>query len=241
MVFSAEQISLIIPIATLVLISSTARFIHFKLFEKHFHITFAGAPVRTLMYFSLWSVFVILLFPNQVQELFKDVTATYYMLLAFVMLVVFPEIYHSTRKKNGSPQWLLAFSPAQGMLTLGERYILAKIADVVFQQLVAGVMILILYNAGVSYPAIVGIFIALFAAAHVYIFHTSGMFWGLYYITYATLGGFAFTFLILFMPAGIVYSILIHMLFYVISGVLFAKLPRPNRKTHYELNGTKYI
>ncbi len=180
----------------------------------------------------------MLLFPEQTRALFAHATPAHYLLLTFVMLVVFPGIYHTTRKQNGAPEWLLAFSPEQGMLTLGERYIIAKIGDVVFQQLIAGVMILLLAGAGVSYPAIVGTFVGLFAAAHLYLFRTSGVFWGIYYTTYAALGGFAFTFLITFVPAGIIYTIALHMLFYVLSGILFAKLPRPSKAVHHEFFGT---
>ncbi len=241
MTFVTTHVFLFVSVGALILLSSVARTVHLKLFERHFHLTFADAPVRSLLYFSAWSVIVILIFPAQVRELFIQVTPTYYLLLIFIMFVVFPGIFHTTRKREGSPQWLLAFFPAQGILTLGERYILAKIADVVFQQLIAGVMILILFQAGVSYPAIVGIFIVLFASAHLYIFRTSGMFWGIYYTTYAALGGFVFTFLILFVPAGIMYAILIHMLFYVISGVLFASLPRPHKSLYHDISGTEPV
>lgn len=226
-----------LPVVGLALISSTARTIHVQFFEKHFHLDFADAPVYSLLYFSAWSVVVAVLFPLQVRALFAYVTPVHYMALAFLMLVVFPALYHTTRERDGNPEWLLALFPGQGMLTLGERYILAKIADVVFQQLIAGVMILTLAAEGVSYPAIVLVFVGLFAAAHLYIFKTSGAFWGLYYTTYAALGGFAFTFLILFVSTGIVYTILIHMLFYVLSGVLFAKLPRPGKAVYHELVG----
>lgn len=235
MAFVTTHIFLFVSVGILILLSSVARTIHAKLFEKHFNLTFADAPVRSLLYFSAWSLVVILIFPVQVRELFAHVTPTYYLLLTFVMVVIFPTIYHITRKREGSPKWLFDLAPLQGMLTLGERYILAKIGDVVFQQLIVGIMILVLFNAGISYPAIVGIFIVLFASAHLYIFRTSGMFWGIYYTTYAALGGFVFTFLILFVSAGIMYSILIHMLFYVISGVLFAELPRPHKSLRHDI------
>lgn len=241
MTFFLTHVFFFASVVTLILLSSIARTLHLKLFERHFHLTFADAPVRSLLYFSAWSVAVILIFPAQVQELFMQVTPTYYFLLTFIMLIVFPGIFHTTRKREGSPKWLLAFFPAQGILTLGERYILAKIADVVFQQLIAGVMILVLFHAGISYQAIVGIFIILFASAHLYIFRTSGMFWGIYYTTYAALGGFVFTFLILFVPAGIMYAIFIHMLFYVMSGVLFASLPRPHKSLYHDISGTEPV
>ena len=226
-----------LTIVLLAVISTTARLIHVSLFEKHFKITFADAPVRSLFYFGTWSFVVWFLYPGQIRILFAHVTIVDYIAMALMMLVFFPWLYHATRKKDGNPQWLLSFFPGQGMLTLGERYILAKIADVIFQQLIAGVMILTLVGAGVQYPVIVIVFVTLFALAHVYLFKTSGMFWGIYYTTYAALGAFAFTFFIIFIPNGITYAILFHMLFYVLSGVLFAKLPRPSREVYHDLSG----
>ncbi|MFA5996336.1 MAG: hypothetical protein WC790_01280 [Candidatus Paceibacterota bacterium] len=233
-----EMASLLIPIGGLVLISAVARTIHFELFEKYFKLTFADAPVWSLFYFGIWTALVALLFPAQAQALFADVSILGYLVLAFMLIVVFPMLYRALRERDGSPEWLIALYPDEGMLTLGERYILAKIADVAFQQLISGILILTLSTAGVSYPAIVGVFIGLFAAAHLYIFRTDGLLWGLHYTTYAALGGFAFPFLILFVPGGIVYAILIHMFFYVFSGIFFAKLPRPSTTIAHEFSGT---
>lgn len=224
-------------VVVLGIISTAARMIHTFLFEKHFRLTFEDAPVRSLLYFIAWSLVVLILFPTQTALLFAHVSTSDYLVMTFVMVVVFPWLYHHTRKRSGNPQWLLDLFPGQGMLSLGERYILAKIADVIFQQLIAGAMILSLAAANVPYPTIVLVFVALFAGAHLYLFETSGIFWGIYYTTYAALGGFAFTFLILFVQNGILYTIIIHMLFYVLSGVLFAKLPRPSKQVYHELTG----
>ena len=232
-----DTLPLLIPVGGLILISATARAVHFELFEKYFKLTFANAPVWSLFYFSAWAALVARLFPAQIAALFAGVSSLGYLALAFMLLVVFPALYHAMRKNSGSPEWLAAIYPGEGMLTLGERYILAKIADVVFQQFIAGVLILVLSAGGVSYPAIVGVFIGLFAAAHLYIFSTDGLLWGLYYTTYAALAGFAFPFLILFVPGGIMYAILIHMLFYVLSGIFFAKLPRPGAAIAREFSG----
>ncbi|HUY62252.1 MAG TPA: hypothetical protein VMV50_00445 [Candidatus Paceibacterota bacterium] len=236
---SPAAMSLLVPVILLVLISSGARAIHFELFERYFKLTFANAPVWSLFYFSAWSALIIVLFPAQVGTLFASVSFVGYMTVTFLLLAVFPALYHGVRTQEGEPVWLAHLFPTQGMLTLGERYILAKIADVVFQQLVAGAVILTLAGGGVPYPAVVGVFVALFAAAHLYIFRTDGLMWGLYYMMYATLGGFAFPFLILFIPGGILYAITLHMLFYVLSGIFFATLPRPGKAVQRELIGAE--
>ena len=233
-----EIISFLTPIVVLVLISATARTVHFGLFEKYFKLTFADAPVWSLFYFSAWAALVALLFPTEIQALFSSISLLGYLALTFMLLLAFPALYRAMRTREGAPAWLAALYPGEGMLTLGERYILAKIADVVFQQFIAGALILTLSMGGVSYPAIVGVFVLLFASAHLYIFRTDGLLWGLYYTTYAALSGFAFPFLILFVQGGIAYAILVHMLFYVISGIFFAKLPRPSGAITREFSGT---
>lgn len=236
-ILTPDIVSLLVPIGGLVLISAAARAIHFELFEKYFKLTFADAPVWSLLYFSAWALLVALFFPAEIRLLFADVSSLGYLALAFMLLVVFPALYRAIRTTDGSPEWLASLYPGQGMLTLGGRYILAKIGDVAFQQFIAGALILTLSANGVSYPVIVGIFVALFALAHFYIFRTDGLLWGLYYTTYAALSGFAFPFLILFVPGGIAYAILIHMLFYVLSGIFFAELPRPSAAISREFNG----
>ena len=220
---------LILPVVILVLLSSIARTIHFQLFDKYFKLSFADAPVWSFFYFSAWALLAALLFPSEVAELFSQVSILGYIALVFFLVVVSPILYRMARTQSGRPEWLATLFPDEGMLTLSERYILAKDADVIFQQFVVGAMILVLARGGVPYPAVVGVFVALFAAAHLYIFRTDGLAWGLYYTTYAALAGFAFPFLILFVPEGIVYAIMIHMLFYVLSGIFFAALPRPGK------------
>jgi hypothetical protein len=229
--------ALITSVVMLVLLSSAARTIHFQLFEKYFKLSFADAPVWSLFYFSAWTIVTWALFPNEISELFASVSALGYIALTFFLVVVSPALYHALRTRDGRPEWLAAAYPTQGMLTLGERYILAKVADVTFQQFIAGAMILVLAQGGVSYPAIVGVFVALFAAAHLYIFRTDGIAWGLYYTTYAAMAGFAFPFLILFVPGGIAYAIIVHMLFYLLSGAFFATLPRPGKAITQEFTG----
>ncbi|HET8581302.1 MAG TPA: hypothetical protein VFL98_02440 [Candidatus Paceibacterota bacterium] len=227
-----------LPVLALAAISCIARVIHYRYFEVYFKLTFADAPVWSLLYFGAWTGVVWLAFPGEMSALFGTISITGYVLLTFCLLGVFPFMYHVMRKRFGSPKWLAELFPGQGMLTLEERYIVAKIGDVIFQQSIAGGIVLFLAQAGASYPAIVLTFIVLFAIAHLYIFRTAGFFWGMHYTMYAALAGFAFPFLILFVAGGIGYAIILHMLFYVLSAAYFAKMPHPkNRQVLHDLHG----
>lgn len=223
-----EYSEIVVPMATLVLASCVARYVHYALFERYFKLTFEDAPVWSFFYFSLWTAVVVFSFPEEMSALFGSISFMGYFALVILFLVVFPAVYRGLKAKVGNPEWLAELYPGQGMLSLEERYIFAKIADVVFQQCVAGAMVLTLVGHGLEYPQITVIFLILFTLAHLYLFRTAGFIWGFHYTAYAALGGFAFPFFIIFVPGGIAYALVLHMLFYVLSAAFFAKLPRPN-------------
>ena len=220
----------ILPIALLALISSAARLIHHIYFEEYFKLTFTDAPVWSLFYFGGWTALVFFIFYPQLLVLFGQVSFLGYLLLTFLLLGLFPYLYRVMQSKIGSPKWLAELFPEQGMLSLEERYIVAKVGDVIFQQSITGALIVLLAVDGLSYPQIVFVFVALFALAHLFLFRTAGFFWGMHYTMYAALAGFAFPFLILFVHGGIAYAIILHMLFYVLSAAYFAKMPHPKSK-----------
>lgn len=229
MIIPEAFLAVALPILLLVLISSLARYLHLVYFEHYFKLTFESAPVWNLFYFALWSLVVFVFFPAEIHALFSQISFVGYLFLVVLLLIVFPAVYRSLRTNVGNPAWLAQLFPGQGMLTLEERYIFAKVGDVVFQQFIAGAMLLTLMAHGYEYPQVVIIFLALFTLAHVYLFRTAGFVWGVHYTAYAALSGFAFPFLIIFIPGGIGYAIVLHMLFYVLSAAFFAKLPYPNK------------
>lgn len=214
----------------LMLISSSVRFLHYKYFERYFKLTFESAPVWSLFYFSFWFLVLVFLFPQEIYSLFSQINFLGYLALTAILLVVFPAFFRYMRLSVGNPKWLAEKFPGQGILSLEERYILAKIGDVLFQQGLAGIMLLVLLAHGFEYSETVIIFIALFSLAHIYIFRTAGFVWGIHYTVYAALAGFAFPFLIIFIKGGIGYSIVLHMMFYVFSAAFFAKLPYPSER-----------
>lgn len=227
--------TVISSVVILILISVAARTIHFRYFEEYFKLTFEGAPFWNLFYFGVWALIVFWIFPNELSRLFGDVSFIGYLALVVLLLIIFPAVYRGLRLSVGNPEWLSTLFPGQGMLTLEERYIFAKIGDVVFQQFLAGALLLVLLAQGFTYPQTVIAFFVLFTLAHLYLFRTAGFVWGLHYTAYAALAGFAFPFLIVFIPGGIVYAIVLHMLFYVLTAAFFAKLPYPAKRIRKHL------
>lgn len=221
----------------LVVVAVCIRLVYVLFLQTRLRLTFADAPARSFLYFAFASLVLVVLFPNEVRTLTSEITSLGYLFSLFAVFVLFPLVYRYLRKKMGAPQWLYVSFPTQTMLTLEESYIVAKVGDVLSQQLAGGIFILLLNEAGVAYPIIVFSFIALFLASHVYLFFTSGFIWGLYYSGLALGGAFAIPFLILFVSAGIVWAFLLHMMFYVLAGAFFAKLPRPSSAVCYDILG----
>lgn len=218
-----------IAIAVAIAIAFVIRIGYVTLFKGVFHLTFEHAPGRALAYFLGWSLFISWLYWSYVEVLFSGVTILGWLTLFFLFFVLFPWIFRYLRGKNGKPDWLFELFPTQTMLTLEERYIVAKVGDVFSQQLIAGILVLLFAQTGASYQLTVVIFVALFALSHLYLFFTSGFMWGLHYTTISLAGGFAIPFLILFVSGGIVYALIFHMLFYVFSAAFFASLPKPSK------------
>lgn len=218
-----------VPLIVLILLALAERVVYVRYLQERFQITFVDAPARSLIYFSLWSALVAALYPSEIAVLFSGVGVLGIMASLVVLFVVYPGVFRVLRAQLGAPQWLTALFPNQGLLTLEERYIVAKVGDVVSQQLTAGIMIVLLASSGVSYPMIVFSFVALFGVSHFYLFVTSGFVWGMYYTALAVAGAFAIPFFVVFVSGGIMWAILFHMLFYIFAGVFFAKLPRPSR------------
>lgn len=227
----------VVEIVLLVLVAVAIRTVYVLFLQHKLHLTFADAPARSLVYFSLSSLLLVGLFFDEVVELGADIPLVGYLGLLTLFFVVFPTLYRWLRKKMGAPTWLYKTFPSQSLLTLEESYIVSKVGDVVSQQLAGGIFILLLAGVGVSYELIVFSFIGLFLLSHVYLFFTSGFIWGLYYSGLALGGAFAIPFFILFVPGGIAWSLILHMLFYVLAGAFFAKLPRPTKAVCYDILG----
>lgn len=224
-------------LALLVVVAVAIRTVYVAFLQQRLHVTFADAPARSLLYFALSSTILVALFPDEVRQLFSGVSTLGYFALATLFFVLFPALYRMLRRTVGAPTWLYKTFPSQTLLTLEESYIVSKVGDVVSQQLVGGIFILLLSEAGVSYDVVVFAFMGLFLLSHVYLFFTSGFIWGLYYSGLALGGAFAIPFFVVFVPGGIVWSIILHMLFYVLASTFFAKLPRPTKAVCYDILG----
>jgi hypothetical protein len=194
------------------------------LFNRKLHLTFSQNPALTFLYFIGMGVGVGFLFPAYTIELFFPHSVTSIIVCLAVLFVVNPWVYDRLEKTDKEPDKLAKANPDQQFLLIEDKYLLSKTGDVIFQQIVAGILILLLAKAGVPFETLVPVFAGIFFLSHLHMFMTTRVIWALYFTIFATLGGFVLPFLVLTVEGGIYYAIAIHMLWYVGSGAFFGFL-----------------
>lgn len=189
--------------------------------SRKLHLTFARNPMLTFLYFLAMAGAVALAFPAYATALFGGASILTVLFCLFVLVVVNPWIYHLLKKSHRVPERLAKANPEQQFLLIDEKYLFSKTGDVIFQQVSVGILMLIFVAAGVPFVELVPLFAFIFAALHFHLFFSAKRMWAAYFTICAAAGGFMFPFLILLVPGGIYFAIVIHTLWYVGSGVLF--------------------
>lgn len=189
--------------------------------NRRLHLTFAKNPMLTFVYFLLMAALIILIFPGYAGILFGGASILTLLLCLFVLVVLNPWIYRQLKSSHRIPARLAKANPEQQFLLIDEKYLFSKTGDVIFQQVAVGTLMLIFFGEGIPFEQLVPLFALIFAALHFHLFFSAKKLWAAYFTVCATVAGFMFPFLILLVPGGIYYAIVIHTLWYVGSGVLF--------------------
>lgn len=188
--------------------------------NRRLHLTFAKNPMLTFLYFLLMAALLAVLLPTYAIQLFSAPILIILFLL-FMLVVINPWIYWLLKKEKHIPAKLAKANPEQQFLLIDERYLFSKTGDVIFQQTAVGCLMLIFVSAGVAFSELVPLFAFLFAALHFHLFFSAKKVWAAYFTICAAAAGFMFPYLILLVPGGIYFAIMMHMLWYVGSGALF--------------------
>jgi hypothetical protein len=205
-----------------ILIVNRLTFIY--VFNRRLHLSFSKNPTLTFLYFVFMGLAVAALFWGYTKELFFSSSILSVLVCLVVLTVLNPWIYDRLQALDKEPDRLAKANPDQQFLLIEDKYLLSKTGDVLFQQLVAGILILLLSKAGLPFDVLVPIFAGIFFLSHLHMFLSTRVIWALYFSMFATLGGFVLPFLILNVEGGIYYAIAIHMLWYVGSGAFFGFL-----------------
>jgi hypothetical protein len=190
--------------------------------NRRLHLTFAKNPVLTFLYFIGMAVLIALILPQYALLLLAPGSILITLFFLFMLVVVNPWIYHLLKTGKHLPAKLAKANPEQQFLLIDEKYLFSKTGDVIFQQIAVGILLLMLFGVGIPFNTLVPLFALLFGALHFHLFFSAKKVWASYFTTCAAAAGFMFPYLILFVPGGFYFAVIIHMLWYVGSGAFFA-------------------
>jgi hypothetical protein len=194
------------------------------LLNRKWQLSFSKNPSLMFLYFIGTAFIISVLFWEYASQLFAPDSVISIFTCLVVLTVINPWIYDRIKVLKKKPIRLSRAHPDQQFLLIEDRYLLSKTGDVISQQMAAGVLILIMAQAGVPFETLVPLFAGIFFISHFHMFFSTHLIWALYFSLFATLGGFVLPFLVLQVDGGIYYAIAIHMLWYVGSGAFFGTL-----------------
>lgn len=182
--------------------------------------TYINRSVFFSLYFTISSVIAILIFKTYISPVLL-INSNFPKVAIIVTFGIIIFTYALAPHFLQRPDDLIAKSPSEHFLYLDFRYLAPKIFEIIFQQIMIVALTIMLSQIGLNVVAIVAVFAVLFGFAHVGIFKTDGKFWGWFFTITATISAFIFPVLILKVEYGFVYSFILHLLFYIPSGVIF--------------------
>lgn len=198
--------------------------------DRRLHLSFVKNPVLTFVYFITMTLLIGVLFYPYTFALISSGSILTVLFFLFVLFVLNPWAYRALVKNGMVAKRLAALYPEQAFLQIDERYLLSKTGDVVFQQSALGILALMLTALGVPFTTLIPWFALGFAALHLHLFLSMKPLWAVYFTICATASGFVLPFLLLLVPGGIYFAIILHLLWYIGSGALFGSLERALQK-----------
>jgi len=173
--------------------------------------SYTDNPIRTSLYFFFSSLALILVYPNTVKLFVPDILSSLFficvVLLTFFLYKVLKSLFRGPKIDIGSDRayWKL----------LDQKYILAKLFEIGFQQTFLGAVYIILIDTFTLKTETVIFIILSFILAHVPLIFLQGKKIGLTYLKWSLLGAPLFAFIII-ATNSLWYSISVHMLFYTL-------------------------
>ena len=144
-------------------------------------------------------------------------------LLAFIIYAVGKKIFDKEILEENKQQWMF-------FATFDNRFLLSKSFDILFQQILLLSLVLFLQNFIQSNLLIILITGIIFGSMHLPMLKTKHNRIAPYFIFFSFLAGVFFSFLILFLPYGFLYSYITHWLFYIFAGIIITRRSSRKRK-----------
>jgi len=173
--------------------------------------SYTDNPIRTSLYFFFSSLALILVYPNTA-TLFQPTLLSVLFFICVVLLTFF--LYKVLKSLFRGPKIEMGSDRAYWKL-LDQKYILAKLFEVGFQQTFLGAVYIILIDTFTLKTETVIFIILSFILAHVPLIFLQGKKIGMTYLKWSLLGAPLFAFIIIG-TNSLWYSISVHMLFYTL-------------------------
>lgn len=194
--------------------------------DKRLHLSFIKNPVLTFVYFMVMTLFITLIFFPYAVSAFDPGTSLTVIFFLFVLFVLNPWAYKHMQEAGLVAKRLAKLYPNQPFLQIDERYLLSKTGDVIFQQTALAILALMLTALGMPFTTLVPVFAVAFALLHFHLFLSMPKIWAVYFTICAAVSGFVLPYLLLLVPGGVYYAIILHLLWYVGSGALFGSIEK---------------
>lgn len=177
----------------------------------------------TAVYFLTLSVLVTILFRGTFAQIATDFDFTPFIALALAYIATIA-LYYLSHKYLNEPKRLMSMNPNEFFLTLDYRYLTSKSFELLFQQVMIVLLILTIHRATTTMINVMIIYGVIFASAHLPIYPligTKARIFKLVYFVASITSAIVFPLLILRVSYGFVYSYIIHLSFYTLSGLFF--------------------
>lgn len=197
--------------------------------DRRLHLSFVKNPVLTFVYFILMTLLIAGVFYPYAALVFHPGTSLTLIFFLFVLFVVNPWAYRHMKEAGIVAKRLAKLYPGQSFLAIDERYLLSKTGDVIFQQTALAILALMLTALGMPFTTLVPVFAIAFALLHLHLYLSMPVIWATYFTICAAAAGFILPYLLLLVPGGVYYAIVLHLLWYVGSGALFGSIESAGR------------
>jgi hypothetical protein len=183
--------------------------------------SFVRTPLRTLTYFLLLTLFISWVYFPVAGALYASVTLPAIGFLLAITLGINPWLYRFALQEHRVRVATTPAHPDLELLHIDGRFLISKFGDVLFQQTVAGILILILATLGMPLPLLSLIFAVLFLTGHLGLLFRLPYRWSAYFISSAFAAGCFLPYLIMNIPGGFYYAVAFHALWYAVTGAFY--------------------
>lgn len=194
--------------------------------DRRLHLSFVKNPVLTFVYFMGMTALIAAVFYPYAAVMLDPGSILTVVFFLFVLFVLNPWAYRHMNEAGMVAKRLARLYPNQSFLAIDERYLLSKTGDVIFQQVALGLLALMLTALGMPFTTLVPLFALAFALLHFHLFFSMPLVWAAYFTICASASGFVLPYLLLLVPGGIYYAVILHLLWYVGSGALFGSIEK---------------